>query len=336
MTTIAVLGAGSWGTALAILLARNGQKIKLWDRDPKLVAELQRYGCNQLFLPEVPLPSNVKIMVELEAAVTVADLILIAIPSIGFRELLRQLRPLQKPIVWVSKGLEPQTNQLLSTVIRETLGNNIKLALLSGPSFAKEVALNLPTAVVIASKNKTYAKFLINLFNNAHFRPYYSDDVTGVEIGGVVKNVIAIATGISDGLGFGTNARAALITYGLAEITRLAITLGGRAKTLTGLSGLGDLMLTCTDNQSRNRRFGLALGQGLSTEQALAKIGQSVVEGTHNVEQVISLAREYHINMPITKQIQQVLRHEITPQRAIQALFSQELNSQKTTQTNIT
>lgn len=327
MTTIAVLGAGSWGTTLAILLADNGHDIKLWDRDSNLVAELQQRGENRRYVPDIPLPSNLQVMVELEATVMAADLVFIAIPSVGFRELLVKLKPLQKPIIWVSKGLEPQTNQLLSHVIVEILGDNIKSAILSGPSFAKEVALNLPTAVVVASNDKIYAESLINLLVNPYFCPYYSNDVIGVEIGGVVKNVIAIIAGISDGLGFGANARAALITYGLHEITRLAVVLGGRAETLTGLSGLGDLILTCTDNQSRNRRFGLALGQGLSPEQALAKIGQ-VVEGAHNVEQVISLARKYHINMPMTEHVQRVLKYKITPQQAVQALFSQELKNQ--------
>ena len=327
MTTIAVLGSGSWGTALAILLARNGHKVKLWDRDPSLVAELQQHGCNRRYMPDVPLPSNLQVMVALEATVMTADLVLIAIPSAGFRQLLPKIKPLQKRIVWVSKGVEPQTNQLLNNVITEILGSNIKAAILSGPSFAREVALNLPTAVVIASENKTYAEFLISLFANANFRPYYSDDIVSVEIGGVVKNVMAIAAGISDGLGYGANARAALITHGLHEITCLATALGGRAETLAGLSGFGDLILTCTDNQSRNRRFGLAIGQGLSTEQALAKIGQ-VVEGANNVEQVISLAHKYDVDMPITQYVQRVLRQEITPQQAIQALFAPELQRQ--------
>ncbi len=327
MTTIAVLGAGSWGTALAILLSRNGQDVKLWGREPRLLAQLQQSGCNQHYIPDIRLPSNLEPIIELEAAVMAADLLLIATPSVGFRDLLSKLKSFGKPVVCASKGLEPQTNQPFDAVITEILGNNVKAAMLSGPSFAREVALNLPTAVVIASKDKTYAKFLMSLFANPHFCPYYSNDVIGVEIGGVVKNVIAIAAGISDGLGFGVNARSALITHGLHEITRLAIALGGHADTVTGLSGLGDLILTCTDNQSRNRRFGLALGQGLSTEQALAKIGQ-VVEGANNVEQVISLAHKYHVDMPITQYVQRVLRHEITSQQAIQALFATESQSQ--------
>ena len=327
MTTVAVLGAGSWGTALAILLAKNGHQVKLWDRDPTLIATLQKTSCNSRYMPDITLPSTLTSVADLSNTVAAVDIILIAIPSIGFRTVLQNISSAKKPIIWASKGLEPQSNQLLHVVISHVLGSETQTAILSGPSFAKEVALGLPTAVVIASQDKAYAKTVIELFANAHFRPYYSDDVIGVEIGGTVKNVMAIAAGIADGLGFGANTRAALMTRGLKEITQLAVALGAKAETLMGLSGMGDLILTCTDDQSRNRRFGLALGAGLSAEQAFAEIGQ-IVEGTHNVDQVIALAKQYQIDMPITRHVQQVLCHEMTPQQAVESLFSRELRTE--------
>jgi glycerol-3-phosphate dehydrogenase (NAD(P)+) len=212
-------------------------------------------------------------------------------------------------------------------LIAEELPASIPSALLSGPSFALEVAQGLPTAVVIASNDKAYATKVIDLFANAHFRPYFSDDIIGAEIGGTVKNVMAIAAGIADGLGFGANARAALITRGLNEITHLAVKLGAHAETLNGLSGLGDLLLTCTDNQSRNRRFGLALGRGLSAQQALTEIGQ-VVEGVHATTQVLNLAHAQQVEMPITEQVNKVLQHETTPAQAVESLFSRNLKTE--------
>ena len=327
MTKVAILGAGSWGTALAILLSKNGHQVTLWDRDPTLIAELQQHRYNTRYLPNIELPKLLSPITDLNQVIANTEVILIAIPSVGFCDLLSKIKNADKPIIWATKGLEPKSNQLLHTIITETFVPQIKAAVLSGPSFAKEVAQGLPTAIVIASKDKAYAEWVISLCANSHFRPYYSDDVIGVEIGGVVKNVMAIAAGIADGLGFGANTRAALITRGLNEITRLAIELGARAETLMGLSGLGDLILTCTDNQSRNRRFGLALGKGLSAEQATKEIGQ-VIEGAQNVEQVMALAKTLQVEMPITKHVQQVLRHQITPQQAVESLFSRELRAE--------
>ena len=327
MTSIAVLGAGSWGTALSILLTQNGHTVNLWDRDPALIKAMQQQACNPTYLPNVKFSKRLQPTAKLELALDQSELMLIAIPSIGFRQLLNQLKTQQKPLVWATKGLAPPNHQLLDEVITEIFGTNIKSAILSGPSFAKEVAQALPTAVVIASHDKSYAEFIIQLFANAHFRPYYSDDVIGVEIGGAVKNVMAIAVGIADGLGFGANTRAALITRGLNEITRLAMALGARAATLTGLSGLGDLILTCTDDQSRNRRFGLALGRGATAAQAFKDIGQ-VVEGADNVEQVLALANKHHLDMPITQHVQQVLQHKMTPEQAVKSLLTRNLRTE--------
>ena len=324
MKNIAVLGAGSWGTALSILLAKNGHLVHLWDRDPALIKTLQQQTMNPVYLPDITFPDKIRATASLDAAIQAAEFVLIAIPSSGFCQLLTKIKTYNKPLIWASKGLEPQNNQLLHEVITSICGTKLQAALLSGPSFAKEVAQAAPTAVVVASQDKAYASSVIELFANDYFRPYYSDDVIGVEIGGAVKNVMAIAAGIADGLGFGANARAALITRGLNEITRLAIALGARAETLMGLSGLGDLILTCTDDQSRNRRFGLALGQGFSAKQALNDIGQ-VVEGADNVSQVIALADKYHLDMPITTHVQQVLQQLITPRQAVKSLFSRDL-----------
>ncbi len=327
MTNIAILGAGSWGTALAILLTKNGHQITLWDRDPTLIADLQKQRCNNRYLPNIELSESLHAVADLNEAIVNAEVILIAIPSVGFCELLNKIKSTHKPIIWATKGLEPESNQLLHTIIAKTCDAKLKAAVLSGPSFAKEVAQGLPTAVVIASKNKAYANWVINLFANPHFRPYYSDDIIGVEIGGIVKNVMAIAAGIADGLGFGANTRAALITRGLNEITRLAVALGARAETLMGLSGLGDLILTCTDDQSRNRRFGLALGKGFTAAQAAKEIGQ-VIEGAQNVSQVMALAATLAIDMPITEHVQQVLHQQITPQQAVESLFARELRAE--------
>jgi glycerol-3-phosphate dehydrogenase (NAD(P)+) len=324
---ITVLGAGSWGTALAILLARNGQQVSLWGRNNEQLQTMAHEQCNRFYLPDTPFPNNLQAEPDFTQSLAQADYILIAVPSSGFRELLEKIKPLNKPIIWASKGIEPGSNLLLHTVITDVLGTHYPAALLSGPSFAREVAEGLPTAVVIASADNTYAEQVINLFANAHFRPYYSADMIGAEVGGAVKNVLAIAAGISDGLGFGANARSALITRGLNEITQLGAALGAQANTFMGLSGLGDLVLTCTDNLSRNRRFGLALGKGQTAEQAFSEIGQ-VVEGAENVQQVHALAQQFGLALPICEHVYQVLNHSMTPLAAVESLFSRDLKAE--------
>jgi glycerol-3-phosphate dehydrogenase (NAD(P)+) len=325
-TTIAVLGAGSWGTALAMLLARNGVSVRLWDRDGDHIEAMVRQRVNQRYLPGIVLPQPVTPVSELDSALAEADFVLIAVPSGGFRSVLRQTRDRIGPsfnLVWASKGLEPGSGRLLHQVVEEELRGETSIAALSGPSFASEVARGLPTAVTVASQDGEYAQRVAALFHCPKFRTYTSDDLIGVELGGSVKNVLAIAAGISDGLGYGSNARAALITRGLAEIMRLGTRLGGHRETFMGLAGVGDLVLTCTDDQSRNRRLGLALGRGEPRDQAVQQIGQAV-EGLHTAKELDSLAKLKQVDMPITEQVKRVLYDDEAPAEAVEALLSRD------------
>lgn len=311
---IAVFGTGSWGTALAILLARNGQNCRLWGFDNKEVTEMRETGRSR-YLPDVALPDNLFVSNSLEEVITDANDWLFVVPSFAFAQTLRSVQPFVSDhtrIAWGTKGLDPQ-GRLLHHVAKEILGDKIPLAVISGPSFAKEVAAGLPTAVTLATKQDNFGEELAERLHSKNFRVYLSHDIDGVELGGVIKNVLAIATGICDGLGFGANARCALITRGMAEMMRLNTAVGGEAKTLMGLAGLGDLILTCTDNQSRNRRFGLAIGKGANREQAEKEVGQ-VVEGAQNVKQLHHLAKQLGVDMPITDQVYQIL-FENTPVR---------------------
>ena len=324
--SVTVLGAGSWGTALAILLARNGITVKLWDRDAEHIGQMVRGRTNQRYLPDVQLPDPISPLADLPAALEDVDYVLIAVPSSGFRSVLQRVRTQVGSsfnLIWASKGLEPGTGKFLHQVVDEELPEHRSIAVLSGPSFAKEVARGLPTAVTIASKNTAYAKAVAALFHCHRFRTYTSEDVLGVELGGSIKNVLAIAAGISDGLGYGTNARAALITRGLAEIMRLGKKLGGHRETFMGLAGVGDLVLTCTDDQSRNRRLGLAVGRGVALDQAVAEIGQAV-EGLHTAKEVDELARSHQVDMPITQQVKRVLYDGEEAAAAVDALLARE------------
>ncbi len=323
---VAVLGAGSWGTALAIQLARAGSPTILWGRNPEHIRVMREEGENRPYLAGIPLPSNLHPESALEQAVTQADDLLITVPSHAFREILSTIAPLvssRARVAWATKGLEPGTHRLLHEVAREILGEQRSLAVVSGPTFAREVALGLPTAVTVAANDTRFANELAARLHSGSFRPYTSNDLTGVGIGGAVKNVLAIAAGIADGLGFGANTRAALITRGLAEMMRLSKALGGQRETLMGLAGLGDLVLTCTDNQSRNRRLGLRLGEGLTLEQARASIDQ-VVEGIQAAREVYRLARENEIDMPISEQVYLVLHEDRPPTAAVESLLNRE------------
>lgn len=323
---IAVLGAGSWGTALALYLSRLGQEVRLWTIEPEHVLEMEKDHENRRYMPGHHFPDTLHPTGDLAAAVKDADAVLIAVPSVGFRNIISLLKPLLNSsarVISVTKGLDLETGQLLHDVAQELLGTNHPYAVLSGPSFAREVSAGLPTAVVIATQDEKFSKDLLERFNSQIFRIYISTDLIGVEVGGVVKNVIAIATGISDGMGFGTNARCALITRGLAEITRLGLALGGHQETFTGLAGLGDLVLTCTDDQSRNRRFGIALGKGKKPNDAEREIGQ-VVEGKRNAELVVQLAKKHHVEMPISEAVWDVIKGELTPMDAMKQLLSRE------------
>ncbi|MFZ7234288.1 NAD(P)H-dependent glycerol-3-phosphate dehydrogenase [Avibacterium avium] len=307
---ITVIGAGSYGTALAISFSRNGSPTYLWGHDPVHMQRLNEERCNQAFLPNIRFPSALEIESDLASAVQKSRDLLIVVPSHVFGEVLEKIRPHLQPhhrIVWATKGLERDTGRLLQQVVEEKLGTQYPLAVLSGPTFAKELAAGLPTAIALASHDQAFAEeFQARIHCSKHFRVYINQDMIGVQLGGAIKNVIAIGAGMSDGMCFGANARTALITRGLAEISRLGEALGANPSTFMGMSGLGDLVLTCTDNQSRNRRFGLMLGQGKNAEEALAEIGQ-VVEGFYNTKEAYLLAQRHGVEMPITEQIYQVL-----------------------------
>lgn len=326
---IAVLGAGSWGTALAMLLAKNGHKVKLWSHNAEHAALMQHDRENTRYLAGLRFPDALSISSDLQNTLKNADHVLVVVPSHAFRETLENIKPFLKnqTIAWATKGLEANSYKLLHQVAREVLGQDISLAVISGPTFAKEVAKGLPGAVTVASEDHVLALTWANALHNDHFRAYTGDDVIGVEIGGACKNVIAIAAGIADGMRFGANARAALIARALSEISRLGTSLGADAETFTGLTGLGDLVLTCTDDQSRNRRTGIALGKGQNLESAIKEIGQ-VVEGVATAKEVVALAKKQNIDMPITEQVYNVLYQGKSVQDAVNALFSRAIKNE--------
>ncbi|GLR08850.1 NAD(P)H-dependent glycerol-3-phosphate dehydrogenase [Mixta theicola] len=316
---VTVLGAGSYGTALAITLARNGHQVLLWGHNPQHLSQLEADRCNVAFLPDVPFPATLSTEPDLAQAVGASRDLLIVVPSHVFGEVLQQIKPhlrADSRIVWATKGLERETGRLLQDVARDIVGDTLPLAVISGPTFAKELAAGLPTAIALAATDPQFADDLQQLLHcGKSFRVYNNPDFIGVQLGGAVKNVIAIGAGISDGIGFGANARTALITRGLAEMSRLGAALGADPTTFMGMAGLGDLVLTCTDNQSRNRRFGILLGQGVDVESAQVQIGQ-VVEGYRNTKEVRALAARYGVEMPITEQIYQVLYCEKSAREA--------------------
>jgi glycerol-3-phosphate dehydrogenase (NAD(P)+) len=321
---VAVLGAGSWGTALALQLARNAHDVRLWGHRPEHIEQLREQRCNRRYLADFAFPDNLTVCTGLAEAVRHTQLALVVVPSHSYGATLRQLLPYLTDTMgcaWATKGLEHGSGRFLHQVSREILGEQRPLALISGPSFAREVAAGLPTALTVAAEDIDYAHWVATLLHGSGMLTYTSQDIIGVQLGGAVKNVLAIATGIADGLGFGANTRAAVITRGLAELRRLNDAAGGRRDTLMGLTGIGDLVLTCTDDQSRNRRFGLAIGQGHSFEQARRAIGQ-VVEGAGAVREIMQLARRYAVEMPICEQVEQVLHHGLSPRAAVEILLT--------------
>lgn len=321
---IAVLGSGSWGTALAVHLARNDQKVRLWGWDKDEVKELKINRSNETYLPKVLFPESLTVHDDLNEVLNGMQDVLIVVPSHAFRSTLQSVVPLLEKdarVAWATKGLDPESGKLLTDVAKEELGSDVELAVLAGPSFAKEVGAAMPTAVTIAGSDEKFVSDLSERFMSKEFRVYQSDDMIGVQLGGVVKNVLAIAAGISDGLGYGANARAALITRGLAEMMRLGAEMGAKDSTFTGLAGVGDLILTCTDNQSRNRRFGLAMAEGCSVEEAIEKVGQ-VVEGARNAAEVRMLSSQFGIEMPITESVYRMIEGEITPLAAVNELLA--------------
>jgi glycerol-3-phosphate dehydrogenase (NAD(P)+) len=324
---IALLGAGSWGTALALLLARNGHEVLLWEFDAIQVSSIQAERQNLRYLSGFTLPSQINLTGKIAEAAQFSDIILLAVPSHAFKKTLVNLKACDfrkaLKIAWATKGFNPDDGLLLHQVVADVFSADTPAAILSGPTFAREVAENLPTAVTIAANQHQFAVQLAELFHGDRFRAYTSTDIVGVEVGGAVKNVLAIAAGIADGLGFGANTRAALITRGLTEMMRLGIKLGGKQETFTGLTGLGDLVLTCTDNQSRNRRFGLALGQGKRPDEIMKEIGQEI-EGISTAQVTYKLAREHHLDMPISEQTYKVLYENLPPLSAVQNLFARD------------
>lgn len=325
---IAILGAGAWGTALAINLSPR-HRVTLWARDVAQVAAMSASRCNQRYLPEILLPQQLHITSDLHAALAVAELVLLVVPIAALRTTLRQLAQLPKPIpvIWACKGFEADTAQLPHQVVAETLPATIPRGVLSGPSFALEVARGLPTALTLASGDGEFARQMAQSLHHARLRIYSSTDVVGVEVGGAVKNVLAIAAGIADGLGFGHNARAALITRGLAEMTRLGLKLGGRAETLGGLSGAGDLILTCTGDLSRNRRVGMLLAQQQALPDILRQLGH-VAEGVYTVREVHQLALRLGVDMPICAAVYRVLYEQVAAASAVEELLSRVPNNE--------
>lgn len=321
----AVLGAGSWGTALAIQLAQNNPTV-LWGRDAEKMAAMKQSGCNQFYLPDYPFPANLTVEQDLQQAINSCEAVLVVCPSHAFGEILRLIKPLLngRPVAWASKGFEPGTGRFLHQVAAEILGDQVPTALITGPSFAKDVAAGKPTLVAVASKHPEFAEKVANALHSETFRVYMSTDIIGAELGGAVKNVLALATGIADGMQLGDNTRAALITRGMAEMMRLGQVLGVRSETLMGLSGLGDLVLTSTGDLSRNRRMGLALGQGKTITQAKQDIGQ-VVEGIGTTDEVMRLARRHQVEMPITEHVWKVVHGEMTTEEALSALMGRDL-----------
>ncbi len=324
--SIAVLGAGSWGTALASLLARNHHDTVLWGRDPEQIAAMAASGRNDRYLPEVDLPSGLRFESRLDRAVAGCRLALVVTPSHGFAELLRELRTLlpdDAGLAWATKGFEPGTGRFLHEVAAQVLGPDRALAAVTGPSFAREVAQGLPTAITVHSDHDDFAAVIATELHSPMFRAYTGSDLVGAGLGGAMKNVLAVAVGVADGMNMGLNARAGLITRGLAEMLRLNLALGGRSETVMGLAGLGDLVLTCTGDLSRNRRLGLALGRGQRLSEAVAGIGQ-VVESLQTAQEVMRLARRHDVELPISELVERTLLEEITPEEGVHLLLARD------------
>ena len=325
-----MIGAGSWGTALALQLARGGRDIRLWDIDTDNMRTIVSERANERYLPGVSFPENLHPELDLNACLESVQDILIVVPSHGLRETLKTIKPMLADdvrICWATKGFELSTGELPHQVAEDVLGSDRPMAVLSGPTFAKEVAAGLPTAMTIAANDGDFASDLAEEISGANFRAYTADDMIGVEVGAAVKNVLAIGAGLSDGLGFGANARVALINRGLVEMTRLGLALGAKQDTFMGLACMGDLVLTCTDDLSRNRRTGLALATGKTIEEAQEEI-QQVVEGVLAAKAVKGVAEKLSVDMPICLSIYKILYEELSPRDAVAALMSRALTSE--------
>jgi len=328
-SSITVLGAGSWGTALAIRLAADSETC-LWGHEADFMATLAKDRENTQFLPGALFPDKLGIEADLARAIHSSRDLLLAVPSHAFREVLEKAAPFfteNTRIAWATKGLEQGSGKFMGDILDEMLDNRYPAAVISGPTFAREVAAGLPTALTVASYNPVFANDLALHLHGHMMRAYTSDDMVGVQLGGTVKNVLAIAAGITDGLQLGANSRAALVTRGLAEIIRLGDAMGARRETLMGLAGVGDLILTCTDDLSRNRRLGLALGKGVPLDIAVKEIGQ-VVEGYNTAREVVQLARKYKVDMPIAEQVYRILYEDLPPKEAVHNLLARDIRSE--------
>lgn len=327
---VAVLGAGSWGTALAIQFARSGRPTRLWGRDRGRLLAMAGARRNERYLPTAEFPAALTVEPDLAAALAGVRETLLAVPSHGFRALLQQVGAHLGPdtaVAWATKGFELETGLLPHQVAGEVLGTQREIAVLSGPTFAREVGAGLPTAMTIASPHPAFATALAHELSSENFRAYTSTDIAGVEVGGAVKNVLAVGAGLSDGLGFGANTRVALITRGLVEMVRLGVAVGARRETFMGLAGLGDLVLSCTDDQSRNRRFGLLLAAGRTAPEALAEIGQ-VVEGYSAAPATLRVARRMGVEMPLCEGVYRVLYENVPAREAVRELMSRPIKSE--------
>ena len=331
MANIGVIGAGAWGTALAIHLSKLHPQIHLWARDQHALENIIQQKENLRYLPGCVLPDNITACADLPILIQQSTHLLVAVPSLAMRNMMQTINQYStdetRGVIWACKGLEQKTGKFLHQVAEEELNNKIHTAILSGPSFAQEVGKGLPTAVTIACDDIEFAKQAADLFHHTLFRTYVSTDVTGVEIGGAFKNVLAIAAGIIDGLAFGANARAALITRGMAEMLRLGKKLDVNLETFTGLSGIGDIVLTCTENMSRNRRFGLGLGAGKTAQQIEQEIGQ-VIEGKYAAKVIYDLAQKLAIDLPITTQVYEVLYDNKPARQAVEELLARSLKNE--------
>ena len=329
--SVTVLGAGSWGSALAALIARHGHPTVLWGRDPEVIAAIAQRHENPHYLPGIALPDSLRATTDLAAALRDADLVLVVVPSHAFTETLHALAPLRPAhvgVAWATKGFEPGSGRFLHEVAADVLGNSrlgpgVPLAVVTGPSFAKEVAAGLPTALTVHGDDAAFVQQVADVLHGPEFRAYTGDDMRGAELGGAMKNVLAVATGAADGMNLGLNARTGLITRGLNEMLRLNAAIGGRPETLMGLAGLGDLVLTCTGDLSRNRRLGLALGRGQTLPDAVREIGQ-VVESVQTADEVMRLADRYGLELPIASNVRDVLHGDITPAEALRRLLARE------------
>lgn len=331
MKKVSVIGAGSWGSALAVLLANNGHEVTLWSHDSKEIEMLQKEREQKDKLPGVKFPENIKVSADLEETLTGRDVIVMAVPSPVVRSMATRMAPYIKEgqvIVNVAKGIEDETYKTLTEIIEEEIPGAV-VCVLSGPSHAEEVGRKLPTTCVVGAKKESVAVMLQDLFMNEVFRVYTSPDIMGIELGGALKNVIALAAGVTDGLGYGDNTKAALMTRGIAELTRLGAALGGQIETFTGLTGIGDLIVTCTSVHSRNRKAGLLMGQGYSPKEAMDEV-KMVVEGVYSAKAALGLAKRNNVNVPIIEEVNKVLFEEKDPKEAVADLLLRERKKEHT------